>query len=53
MIYTHLYQLAERIVEMDINSEPQSDLIERRRLQNRLAQRRYRGKTSISGPAYS
>lgn len=28
---------------MDINAELQSDLVERRRLQNRLAQRKFRG----------
>lgn len=28
---------------MDINTELQSDLVERRRLQNRLAQRKFRG----------
>lgn len=28
---------------MDIHAESQSDLVERRRLQNRLAQRKFRG----------
>jgi hypothetical protein len=33
---------------MDINTELQSDLVERRRLQNRLAQRKFRGESSGS-----